>query len=137
MLPNTNPDTGIRYGVASLNSLADWVFDEFFHRGTNESYEAALEDFKTEHPDASDEEIDRFGEEYECDEECYSLETDGMKLGLSYLGGAPLVWVYESPHTTRARECSPCVPRAGDLDNRSEDGVECYALPADWLPETS
>jgi hypothetical protein len=132
--PNTNPETGIRYGVVALNTLADWVFEEFFHHGNNDSYDAALEYFKAENPDATDEEIDRFGEEYESDEDCYSLETkDGLKLGLSYLGGAPMVWVFQSPHTTTALLCSPCVPNAGDLDNRTPDGFACYTLPADWF----
>jgi len=49
MLPNTNPQTGIRYGMISQNSLADWVMDEIFHNGTNLSYESAWEDYKAEH----------------------------------------------------------------------------------------
>ena len=35
MIPNTNPETGFRYGVVALHSLQDWVFDEFFYNGTN------------------------------------------------------------------------------------------------------
>ena len=106
-MTNVNPETGIRYGVASLNNLAEWVFDEFFHDGTNVSYEAALEEFKKEtlayKMSVSDEDIQEFNDSYYGEEENYELEKDGMKLGLSYLGGAPMVWVFESPHTTRAR----------------------------------
>lgn len=137
VMANVNPETGIRYGVASLNNLADWVFDEFFYHGTNVSYEKALEEFKKDvlkrAMSVSDEEIQRFSDEYQGEEECYTLERDGLKLGLSYLGGAPLVWVYESPFTTYARECSPCVPNAGDLDNQDESGVQCYTLPPEWF----
>lgn len=128
MIPNTDPDTGIRYGVASLLRLADWVFDEFFQHGTNESYEEALSDWRKEHPEADDEEF-----EYEGDEDKYSLEIEGMTLGLSYLGGSPLVWVFKSPYVTRARQCSPCIPFGGDLDNQDQDGVECYTLPPEWF----
>ena len=134
-MTNVNPETGIRYGVVSMNTLASWVFDEFFHHGTNDSYEAALKEFKDENPDATDEDIDTFNDEYYGEEENYSLDKDGLKLGLSYLGGAPLVWVFQSPHTTRARMCSPCVPNAGDLNNRESDGVECYTLPDEWFED--
>lgn len=32
MTANIHPETGIRYGVVSLDSLQDWVFEEFFHK---------------------------------------------------------------------------------------------------------
>ena len=90
-----------------------------------------MEAFKTEHPNwEEDEQAELI--EYSAEEECYEAEVDGMKLGLSWLGGAPFVWVYESPHTTHARECSPCVPHAGDLDSKDPGGFECYDLPVDW-----
>jgi hypothetical protein len=131
MAPNTNPETGIRYGVVSLHSLEDWVWDEFFQSGTNLTYQACLEEWRSENPDADE---DEFNDSYEGEEECYELVTsEGLKLGLSYLGGAGLVWVYESPHKTTARLCSPCCPNAGDLDNRTPGGVECYTLPEDWF----
>ena len=104
-MPNTNPETGIPYGVVNLHSLADWVFDEFFHSGTNETAEQALTEWKAENPEADDADEQAFWDSYECDEESYSLETQTtetgrpLKLGLSYLGGAPLVWVFESPVT--------------------------------------
>ena len=130
-MPNMNPETGIPYGVIALNSLADWVFDEFFDKGTDETYAAALAEWEAEHPD--DDPPDDFGEW--IDEAEYSLETpEGLKLGLSYLGGAPLVWVFESPHTTVTRACSPCVPGAGDLDSPG-DGVRCYTLPLEWFAD--
>ena len=135
MLSNVNPQTGIRYGVASMNSLADWVWDEFFYNGTNDTAEAALEDWKTENPTLvdDDEAIQNFWDrEYMAEEECYSLTTDGMRLELSYLGGAALVFVLESPVISVARLCSPCIPNAGDLDAREENGAECYGLPPEW-----
>ncbi len=136
MLPNVNPETGIRYGVVALNSLQDWVYEEFIAHGNNDSYDEALAHFREMTPDATDEDVDRWGEDYQSDEDSYSLGTkEGLKLGLSYLGGAPLVWVFQSPHTTATRVCSPCVPNAGDLDNRVEagKGVACYTLPDEWF----
>ena len=136
MIMNRNPRTGVPYGVASLNSLADWVFDEFFNDGTNESYDEAWKEFKAQNPDMGEDEAqDQFNDEYEGYEENYTLECDGMRLGLSYLGGAALVWVFDSKHTARVRQCSPCVPGAGDLNNPDPDGMECYTLPPAWFDE--
>jgi hypothetical protein len=56
-------------------------------------------------------------------------------LMISYLGGAPLLWVLEGPVITKAKLCSPCVPGAIDLDSQDEDGVEGYGLPEGWLKE--
>jgi hypothetical protein len=131
-MSNINPDTGIRYGVISLNSLNDYVFDEFFYNGRNLTFERALQDFKDENSDATDDDIDDAMQYWECDECEYYLEIEGMKLGITYLGGAAMVWIYESPHTANVKLCSPCVPNAGDLDNKIADGFICYDLPADW-----
>ena len=136
-MPNYHPETGIAFGVASLNGLQDWVFDEFFYQGTNVSYEAAVDDWRAETGGGPDEDPPQdWCDSYEGDEECYELEyKDGMKLGLSYLGGAPLVWVFESDYVVNAPACSPCVPGAGDLDSRgasSGGSVRCYGLPPEW-----
>jgi len=120
-MSNVNPKTGIRFGVVALNSLEDWVFDEFFHDGTNVSYKAALEEFEGDEDDF----------EYEGDEDSYELEKDGLSLGLSTLGGAYNVWVFESPHTAKHALCSPCCPNAGDIDSPGD--FPCYTLPDDWF----
>ena len=126
-LSNVNPETGIRYGIVSLNSLADWVSDEFFQNGVNDSFESALAEWESEGNDP-----DEF--DYEGDEDSYSLETpEGLKLGLSTLGGAYNVWVFESPHVANHGLCSPCVPNCGNIDTPGD--FECYTLPAEWFNE--
>lgn len=45
------------------------------------------------------------------------VEEDRFSYQLSELGGAPLIWVLNSPYVTPCRECSPCVPNAGNLDD--------------------
>ena len=139
MITNTNPETGIRYGVVSLNSLEAWVFDEFYNGGTNVSFENYMKEAKTEfvNDNGRAEDWEDFGEDtaseqYESDEDTYELETlDGLKLGMSTLGGAYLVWVFESPHTAEHGLCSPCCPNAGDLDSVGD--FTCYTLPPDWF----
>ncbi len=129
---------GIAYGVVSLNSLQEWVFDEFLMGGENTSESAEIEEWEHDNLHASESERDEFIDSLEIDEATYSLEIDGMKLALGWLGGAALIWVFDSPHTTMAPVCSPCVPNAGDLDNKSSGAVSsggstlCFNLPADW-----
>lgn len=58
--------------------------------------------------------------------------AEGMHLMLTSLGGAPMLWVLDSPYRAMVRLCSPCVPNAGDLDSPDPDGWECYGLPPDF-----
>lgn len=59
---------------------------------------------------------------------------DGVTVRITELGGALMLWIFDSPHTTKARLCSPCVPNAGDLDSLDpENGYETYTVPSDWL----
>jgi len=132
MIPNIHPETNIAYGVTNLNSLKDWVYDEFFNHGKNTSYAAALDDWQKTNPDCDEQE---FADEYMGEEDCYSLEKDGMSLELSYLGGAPMVFVLESSITTLCSQCSPCVPNAGDLNSQHELGMRAYTLPGDWFED--
>ena len=149
MIANTNPDTGIRYGIVSLNSLHGDIFHDFVSNGTDLDCEAAYDEAKAEfiakyHSDAlkaaeiweatrawEDSGEQNFYDSWECDEASYEWETEGMKLGMSTLGGAYNVWVFESPHTAEHALCSPCCPNAGNID--TPGNYLCYTLPADWF----
>ena len=139
---NCDPETGTPYGVVQMNRLADWVYDEFFANGENLTARYAhtdfIDEYMADHPEADEAEVEdasqEFWDNYYGEEEEYrlSLPGEGLELGMSYLGGAPLVWVFKSPHKATVRPCSPCVPGAGDLDSKCDDGMECYDLPPDW-----
>lgn len=71
---------------------------------------------------------------------------EGVDYQITWLGGAPLLWVLEGPVGFANHLCSPCVPNAADLDNgfeptsipvdqihRDHDGYLCYVVPQDWL----
>ena len=136
MIASTNPETGIRYGVVSMNSLESWVWEEFYASGTDESYAEAMREWQEEHLGASKDEEYAYGECLEIEEANWSLTIDGMKLQISWLGGAPLLWVLESQHRATVRLCSPCVPNAGDLNSKEEGGFACYDVPMDWYAAT-
>lgn len=157
---NINPTTGIRYGVINGNSLDQDVLAELHDKAVNvvDGYQRI--EFIKQYANAKDIDldgvaeadydshlIDEIGEEFEnalaeydddyyCDGEPNAeIEHDGCKVVYSFLGGAPLVTVMESPIIVRAALCSPCVPNAGNLDDKDPDGYECYDVPTDWYPE--
>jgi hypothetical protein len=58
--------------------------------------------------------------------------TKRFSYQVSSLGGAPLIWVFKSPYVTPCRQCSPCVPNAGNLDDMMELGAHnCLAYCMD------
>jgi hypothetical protein len=94
---------------------------------------------------------------YQCDEPTIEGTYEGVQYRIDWLGGAPLIWVFEGPLGNARQLCSPCVPNAADLDSgftldselESKPGSEefeagvsaadhdnlypCYCVPRDWL----
>ena len=152
-MTNLNPKTGIRYGCVYLNSLdpytASWLWDDAENLSEAEAYaelkneiraqvEAENEDEGFGKWDESEVE-DEVERRLELESECIQVEEptlagtcEGVRYEISWLGGAPLLWVLESPVISKARLCSPCCPNAGDLNSLDDDGYECYGIPADW-----
>lgn len=144
-LPNRNPDTGVRYGYISANSLHPELVDElqFGPQAVDVSYKEActeLEDaiYHAVSPFLSsrqvqhlvDEAVEMF--EHDCDEPVHEGEYEGVKYRTSWMGGALCVWVFHSSIVKNYRECSPCVPGAGDLDSPDLNGVPTYDVPEEW-----
>lgn len=71
-------------------------------------------------------------EDIQIEEPIISGTSEGVEYSISWLGGAPLLWVFKSPIISTAKLCSPCVPNAGDLDSLDDDGYECYGIPDEW-----
>lgn len=186
---NINPETQIRYGVASGDNYPD-LLQHIQQNGNDLAYDYAVNEIKASlrmlDSESSEDEIkavldDIYGHDlesyipeildilsapsntisvdgiiedypiqdelwdlicddvyYESDSDSmsYELEENGAKYAISSLGGAPLIWVYQSPRIVYVSNlCSPCVPNAGDLDSGltdSESGYECYGIPTDW-----
>lgn len=145
---NVNPETGIRYGIISANSLdPEVVTDLQFGRSSKDlHWEEALSDLRKEIErevesgelalEDSDDEYtlreERLGDAYYDDEPVHSFDVDGVKGQTTWLGGALLVWVFHSTWLTKANLCSPCVPNCGNLDSLNPDGYECYCVPPLW-----
>jgi len=149
-MTNCNPQTHIRYGTIYLNSLDPDTADALFYSGTNTSEIEIFAEIELEVNIEAEErgfcesdkerwierELEKRSENVQIDEPTIEGEMDGVKYQIGYLGGAALLWVFESPHLAKARLCSPCVPNAGNLESLDPDGYECYDVPAAWRTTT-
>jgi hypothetical protein len=162
-MPNYNTTTGIPYGVLSGNNCPE-LLDDIMSNGDSLTYRAwkeelgesvkgaivgAIDDYTCRAAAIVDsldiaEIVDSLldgglGDDWQSEEEEYEYEyttpRGKVKLLMGWLGGAPLVWVCESPYVANCRGCSPCVPGAGDLDTPDTDGMQAYCLPPDDMPD--
>lgn len=162
MIPNIHSKTGIPFGVVDARDLP-YLWDEIITNGVDNRYNAAREEaenrlkaaetveernavLKDHHVDPvedMDDEVesllDSCMESYESDSDSTDMdyESDGYKYHLTSLGGAPLLYVIESPYVAPCRPCSPCCPNAGDLNNIDTEtgGLHAYCFdPEDFDP---
>lgn len=131
MIPNTNETTGLAYGVVDSRTF-HWVADDIFNNGENLSEREYLDELKgkveslvsevplsTKESRVVEEIMDVLWSnmELQIEEPNYIYATGPTKYLMSYLGGAPLIWITESAWACPCRACSPCVPNGGDLSN--------------------
>lgn len=143
---NVNPETGIRYGIIAANSLDPEVIGEIQSSGRDIRYEEAEEELRaqikavckdwmgdSESDDVADLATENLANNWQDDEPVHEFEIYGVKGRTTWLGGALLVWVFESKHSGLHRLCSPCVPNCGNLDTPEDsEGYICYDVPPDW-----
>ena len=154
MVTNKHPITGIAYGIIACQNLDyDVVYTLLYEKGKDLSYEQACQEETAQQRkefDSAIEELRRWvndetlasvAELFEPDlnnfepqieEPIVEGEYQGVKYHTTWLGGAQMLWVLESPHIEPCRPCSPCAPGAGDLDNPEPNGMLTYSVPPDW-----
>lgn len=146
MLPNICQETGIRYGTIYINELDPEVGHTlmFGIQAVDLTYQECVKELEAEiRRDLEvDGEVDedefqaRFEREVDgitCDEPTIIGTYQGVKYQVGWLGGAPLLWVLESPYTGMYNLCSPCVPNAVNLTQ--EGDYEGYDVPKYWRNE--
>lgn len=149
MMPNTHPTTGIRYTVYSMHSINLDVSHELWYgsQAVDTTYEkayaqalaTATKEARWAALDSGDDfDEEAFKEYWECpdldiDEHDVSGTYEGVRYEILWLGGSPLLWILESPHTQDFALCSPCCPQACDGDSPTSVGFTGYAVPAEWL----
>lgn len=152
MTVNTNSKTGIRFGVIAVNNLnSDVVEDLWYGYGAVDlSYKAAMEELDAEIGREADRlietgelqaedrdwyvdrETDKRRDDIQIDEPTIEGNYQGVHYQISWLGGAPLLVVFESPFKGRFQLCSPCIPNAVSLESPRDVGAEGYDVPPDW-----
>ena len=70
---------------------------------------------------------------YYCEEPITAFTYEGVKGQTTWLGGALLLWIFDSPYTGTFQLCSPCVPNACSLDQPEDGGYAGYTVPTHWL----
>jgi len=75
---------------------------------------------------------DEFGQQWESDGDGggYRYEAEGYVITTDSHGD---LFVIRSPYFTLTRECSPCAPNAGHLENTEGGYLKTYCLDAGWF----
>jgi hypothetical protein len=101
-------------GLSKDDEIPDGAWDE---------YEACEEEYLI-----GDWRLDEASGRYEIEQGCNGA---GFAAELSWLGGAPLLFILWSEQTEFVRSmCSPCCPGSADLDS-GPGMIEAYAVPRD------
>ena len=154
---NTDPKTGIRYGVISQHSVSPNAADDLEpdygepHCPVCGNDVIAVDSLSTTEAISQWENYSKHGcDDYACmtcehfldssevfadEAQGFTYDKDGYKL-VDCLDSD--IFVLLSPYYTYAQFCSPCVPSAGNLDTPllAEDGApKTYALGLDWFDE--
>lgn len=156
MFPNMNIDSGIHYGAISQNILDMSVMDAWYENDA--IYDDALSEVKNDiqslfekigirDNDRDFETIremmlNAFNENWQNDDPQWYYEDSEYS---SQYSPSLNCWIItNSPYYTYTRQCSPCVPNAGDLDNpvylseiEREKNIrnlgKTYCLPKDFF----
>lgn len=162
MTANINPETNLPYGVVSGNKLHPEVQDALYQKALDVVCKAlrderiaqwkkkiveALGDLdgaaSIEEDTQGVQEIAEYltDEDYDSDylpeEPCAEVEHDGIRVQVSYLGGAMLVTSLNGEVVSGESQCSPCVPNAINLDAGQwppgDSNFDCHGFPIDWF----
>jgi hypothetical protein len=127
-MPNFNEKTGIRYGVISPHSIGSWSLNDIYDQGTDPIYEsgkndilndikALCEEYNLDYERINtDSFIDEYSDNYQGNDSGI-MDYSDSEYDLHISGDNFGIFVMRSPYYTYCRNCSPCAPGAGDLDN--------------------
>lgn len=114
-LANVDDVTGLRYGVISIRSLHEWIYEQL----------------ESVYPDP---ELDENGDPIEddfCESIGQELKTNEYEAHDAF--DQSCLFLTKSPFYTLTKFCSPCAPGAGDLDNPCEDGAKTLCFGHDMF----
>lgn len=139
--PNFNENVGLPFTYFSCNNLDPEVVNELQQKGEDLNYNSALMDasFKAEtavengcfdsYDEAYEEELASLADWEDC-EPVHIGDYEGIFYLTSWLGGALLLCVMDSPLRGSFAPCSPCLP--GALDGDTTGDQEGFDIPENW-----
>lgn len=139
--PNFNENVGLPFTYFSCNNLDHELINELQMNGFDVHYEEALQEasYKAEtavengcfddYDEAYEEELANLEDWYD-DEPCHEGEHEGVRYLTTWLGGALLLCVIDSPLRGKFSRCSPCLP--GALDGDTPGDCEGFDIPENW-----
>lgn len=139
--PNFNENEGTPFTYFSCNKLNSELVNELQQRGEDMNYNSALMEasFNAEravdggifedYDEAYEEELSAL-EDWEDLEPVHMGEHEGVFYVTSWLGGALLLCVMDSPLRGKFASCSPCLP--GALDGDTPGDQEGFDIPESW-----
>ena len=149
MISNTDPKTGIRYGVIPLRDLEPWfAYEKFYDNSENLAIKEVetelneifdtIKEFTKERNIDKDVEIENLKDSIKEDlfefwdesEDSRVYDHEGYRMQL--IDGD--LFITESPFVTFGPLCSPCAPGAVDLPSADgKHGFAAYCLPNDFF----
>lgn len=142
--PNFNENVGLPFTYFSCNNLDPELINGLQMNGFDVHYEEALQEasYKAEcdyekgiyfsYDEAYEEAVAELDDWYD-DEPCHEGEHEGIIYSTTWLGGALLLCVMDSPLRGRFAQCSPCLP--GALDGDTPGDCEGFDIPESWKRE--
>jgi hypothetical protein len=144
-MANYDEKTGIHYGVISPNSICQETLNDLCDQSVDTVYEESKEDFTNQIKNILNDNgfsigqidevltpaIDCFNENYENDNHGYEYTDKEYILHISDDNFG--IFVIKSPYYTFCRQCSPCAPGAGDLDNPISYDQYIEKISGGWL----
>lgn len=127
-LSNIDKETGIRFGVISMNSLSEWVDtepvypDDFTCECGKVTPYSEIENDRCECGKYADIPEEPIG---------FKIEEDGYH-AVSCFDNTELM-ITKSPYYTRGAFCSPCAPGAVNLNQACDDGEKAYCFGHDFF----
>lgn len=133
LMPNVDLKTGIHYGCISQNSIDQNCLSDLIDESDDLIYIESKDNFRNDLINAVqkvldanyienvsaddinfDDILDEWNESYTNDNHHYLFDDGEYKLDFS--DDMNCIIIIKSPYYTFCKQCSPCVPNAGDLD---------------------
>lgn len=138
--PNKHPITGIAYGVLALGNIHPDIVEVLLYGKQvrdvrhEAAKSAAITAGRLKYGNDFDEMrcVDALNDTWQDDEPEYMGRHQDVEYHCTWMGGAQMLWVFESPHIAHCVGCSPCCPGAGDLARPGLFGMATYNVPDDW-----